>query len=164
MLFAPLGLVEIGTVVLSRSSDIGNDFALIAINPELSPWVSPSVAYWGGPTGVFTGTGPAPIHHVGWGAVVGTGGTPRAGLGLEWRSDEWRFEAAITPGDSGSPAIVTGGLGAGNITHLVVDTREDVPVYFAGTAMSKIVQMIGGGTSLATCAPIPWPLPGCPPV
>lgn len=162
MLYLPAGLVDIGTIVLSTGdAGIGNDFALIRIDPSLNADVSPSLAYWGGPTGVYTGSGPAVVQHAGWGLVIGTGGTPRVGLGLTWTPNEWIFEGAITPGDSGSGAIVLGGLAAGNITHIAVNGGLFPPVFMAGTSMTKIMQ-IANGYTLATCSAIPWPLPGCP--
>lgn len=162
MLFLPVGLVDIGQVVLSTGdAGIGNDFALISIDPALNQYVSPSLAYWGGPTGVYTGSGPAVVQHAGWGLVVGTGGTPRVGLGVTWTPNEWRFEGVITPGDSGSGAIVLGGLAAGNITHIAVNGGVVPPVFMTGTSMTKIMQ-IASGYQLATCSAIPWPLPGCP--
>lgn len=162
MLYLPGGLVDIGNVVLSTGdAGIGNDFALIKIKPELYGDVSPSLAYWGGPTGVYGGTGPAVVQHAGWGLVVGTGGTPRVGLGLDWGPNAWRFESAITPGDSGSGAIVLGGQAAGNITHIAVDGSLFPPVFMTGTSMTKILQ-IADGYQHATCSAIPWPLPGCP--
>ncbi|MEX2554591.1 MAG: hypothetical protein WEB06_03045 [Actinomycetota bacterium] len=162
MLYLPGGLVDIGNVVLSTGdAGIGHDFALIKIKPELYGDVSPSLAYWGGPTGVYGGSGPAVVQHAGWGLVVGTGGTPRVGLGLDWGPNAWRFESVITPGDSGSAAIVLGGQAAGNITHIAVDGSLFPPVFMAGTSMTKILQ-IAGGYQLATCSAISWPLPGCP--
>ena len=163
MLFLPVGLVDIGNIVYSTGdAGIGHDFALISIHPDLNQYVSPSLAYWGGPTGVYTGTGPEVVEHAGWGLVVGTGGTPRAGLGVEWTSNEWIFEGLITPGDSGSGAVVLGGQAAGNITHIAVNGGMIPPVFNAGTSMTKIMQLIGSGYQLATCAHIPWPLAGCP--
>lgn len=164
MLYLPGGLVDIGTVVRSTGdAGIGNDFALIKIKPELAGDVSPSMAWWGGPTGVYTGSGPAVVQHAGWGLVVGTGGTPRAGLGLEWGPNAWRFESVIANGDSGSGANVLGGLAAGNITHIAVNSGVIPPVFMTGTTMSKIFQIIGPGYTLATCgSALPWPLPGCP--
>ena len=163
MLFLPLGLVDIGNVVLSTGdAGIGHDFALIRIDPALDQHVSPSLAYWGGPTGVYAGSGPAVVQHAGWGLVVGTGGTPRVGLGIEWTANEWRFEGVILNGDSGSGAIVLGGLAAGNITHIAVDSRVFPPAFMAGTSMTKIMRILGGTYRLATCPAIPWPLPGCP--
>jgi hypothetical protein len=94
---------------------------------------------------------------------MGAGGTPRAAVAYQW-GDEWRFEGAIINGDSGSAANVATGLAAGNITHLALDTREDVPVWMGGTSISAILKLVGG-PELATCAlPVPWPAPGCPPV
>lgn len=163
MLYLPGGLVNIGNVVLSTGdAGIGNDFALISINPALSGDVSPSMAHWGGPTGVYTGSAPAVVVHSGWGAVIGTGGTPRAGIGVDFEGPDWRFAGAITPGDSGSGATVFGGPAVGNITHIAVDSREFPPVFMTGTSIAKILQ-IAGGYTLATCPlAIPWPLPGCP--
>ena len=161
MVALPFGLVNIGKIIFSTGDrGVGDDFALASISPSLNPWVSPSMAHWGGPTGVYTGSGPAPIVHSGWGLVIGTGGTPRAGLGMEWTSDEWRFIGAIVFGDSGSAANVTpSGLAAGNITHISVDSRTLTTA--AGTSIQKILQL--AGVPLATCASaIPWPLPGCP--
>lgn len=167
MLFAPLGAAHLGQITQSTGEPGGDklapDFALVSIDPELNQWVSPSMAYWGGPTGVFTGGGIQPILHTGWGLGIGTGGTPRAGIAYQW-GDEYRFEGAVTPGDSGSGAIVAGGLAAGNITHIAVDTREDVPVWNGGTSILRILRLVGN-LQLATCSlAIPWPAPGCPPV
>ena len=162
MLYLPAGLVDIGNVVKSTGdAGIGNDFALISIHPNLYPDVSPSLAYWGGPTGVYTGSGPAVVMHAGWGVVIGTGGTPRVGIGTSFTPNEWRFIGAITPGDSGSGARVSGGEAAGNITHISVGTGN-LLADAAGTSMSKILQILGGGYQLATCSAIPWPLTGCP--
>ena len=164
MLYLPAGLVDIGTVVQSTGdAGVGNDFALIRIDPALYGDVSPSMAYWGGPTGVYTGSGPAVVQHAGWGLVVGTGGTPRVGLGLDWGADAWRFAGVITNGDSGSGANVLGGAAAGNITHIAVDSSQFPPAFMTGTTMAKIFQILGPGYQLATCASAtPWPLPGCP--
>lgn len=167
MVFAPLGIVEIGSIVKSTGNpdDISRlDFALISIDAALNPWVSPSMAYWGGPTGVFTGGGVQAVQHSGWGLVVGTGGTPRAGVAYAWnRGSEWRFEGAVAPGDSGSGAVVAGGLAAGNITHIAVNTRQVPPVWNGGSTITAILQYLGSYT-LATCSlPVPWPAPGCPP-
>ena len=164
MLYLPGGLVDIGTIVLSTGDDgIGNDFALIRIDPALYGDVSPSMAHWGGPTGIYTGGAPAVVQHSGWGLVVGTGGTPRAGVGVDFEGDDWRFAGVITPGDSGSAANVLGGAAAGNITHIAVDSRELPPAFMTGTSIAKIMQILGSGYQLATCASaLPWPLPGCP--
>jgi hypothetical protein len=160
MVFLPNGIANIGRIVKSTGDKgIGNDFALIEIHQTLNQWVSPSMAFWGGPTAAYGDSGPALVEHVGWGLVVGTGGTPRVGLGVEWTPDEWRFEGVITFGDSGSGANVVHGLAAGNITHISV--HLNTLTVAAGTSIQKILQL--AGVPLATCpTAIPWPLPGCP--
>jgi hypothetical protein len=165
MIFAPVGVAYIGDIVYSTYSEdrLAPDFALISIRSEFRQWVSPSMAHWGGPTGAYTGNAIQPVVHSGHGLVIGTGGTPRAGVAYQW-GDEWRFEGAVINGDSGSAANVVGGLAAGNITHVAVDTGDTVPAWMGGTRISKILSLISP-RRLATCSlAIPWPAPGCPPV
>jgi hypothetical protein len=162
MLYLPGGLVHIGSVVRSTGdAGIGNDFALISIDPSLYGDVSPSMAFWGGPTGANTQNSIQVVEHIGWGLVIGTGGTPRVGVGTEFGPNSWWFVGAITPGDSGSGARTASGLAAGNITHIAIDLNHIGDA--AGTSISKIMQILGSGYQLATCASaLPWPLPGCP--
>jgi hypothetical protein len=165
MLFAPRGLVNIGSVTKSVSAEgpagVGNDFALISIKPSLNGLVSPSMAYWGGPTGPWPNqTVPRIVKHAGWGAVVGAGGTPRIGVGTAYHSTSyWGFIGVIAPIDSGSGAIAATGQAVGNITHIAPLWHGDL-VLMVGTSITRILQI--AGLPLATCAPIPWPLYGCP--
>jgi hypothetical protein len=136
-------LVELGTVQKSVDGGIGNDFALVSIRPELQSWVSPTIAVVAGPCGSYTGSGPEPVFHYGHGLAVGTGGTPRAGLALTWESTAFGWSGAAAPGDSGSAVRVNTGMqAAGDLTHLVVDTRW-LPSYIAGTRMGRILQIAG---------------------
>jgi hypothetical protein len=161
MLFAPRVLANIGKVIKSTDGGVGNDFALISILPQFQNQVSPSMAHWGGPNGSYSGPGaPLIVKHSGHGLVVGTGGTPRVGVGVKFTATEWRFEGAIVFGDSGSGAIAGNGKAIGNITHTVVNGGALPPVYMAGTSIIRIKQI--AGMSLALCPPIPWPLYGCP--
>jgi hypothetical protein len=136
-------LVDIGAVVARHENGIGDDFALIAINPALSSWVSPTIAVVAGPCGQYTGSGPETVEHYGQGLVIGTGGTPRAGVALTWRADSYGWDGEAIFGDSGSPVRVTGLQAAGNLTHLVVDTNW-LPSFIAGTRIGKILQIAGG--------------------
>ncbi len=169
MLFLPKGLVRIGEVVLLDLPDeefpFGTDFALVAIDPELYQHVSPSMPYFGGPTGVYTGSSPEIIQHAGWGLA----GMPRVGLAKEWTPENYFFHGAAIPGDSGSASIVLGGLGAGNITHLWISPSDYGFKNAIGTTLAKIMEILdeadgdeGPQYELATCPAIPWPLPGCP--
>jgi len=163
MLTAPQVLLDIGTITKSTGdAGQGNDFALISIKPALNRFVSPSMAFWGGPTAAYAGTKtPTIVKHIGWGLVIGTGGTPRVGVGVSYSTaGEWRFEGAIVNGDSGSGAIAGDNTAVGNITHIVVNSGRLPIVWFAGTSIARILNI--AGLPLATCKAIPWPLYGCP--
>ncbi len=154
MLALPRVLFNIGTITKSVDGGPGNDFALISINPALNKLVSPSMAHWGGPVGKYTGpNAPLFVKHSGHGLVVGTGGTPRLGVGINWSPTLWQFAGAILFGDSGSAATSGNGKAVGNITHITAPLN-------AGTSITRILQI--AGLPLATCGQSPWPLYGCP--
>jgi hypothetical protein len=137
-------LVEIGQTLVSHNNGVGDDFALVAINPALASWVSPTAAVVGGPCGAYGGSGPETVWHYGHGLAIGTGGTPRAGLALTWRADSFGWDSPSIFGDSGSAVRVGTGLAAaGDLTHLVVDTNW-LPSFVAGTRIGKILQIAGG--------------------
>lgn len=151
-------LFNIGTITKSTGdAGIGNDFALISIKPQFNSKVSPSMAHWGGPIGQWTSGVPLLVKHSGHGLGIGTGGTPRLGVGLTWApSGLWRFAGAINKGDSGSGAT-SQNRAVGNITHIVLT----IPPTNAGTSITRMIQI--AGLPLATCSrALPWPLFGCP--
>jgi hypothetical protein len=136
-------LVDIGAIRKSVNGGIGNDFAIAPIRAVLQSWVSPTIAVVAGPCGSYTGSGPEAVFHYGHGLALGTGGTPRAGLALKWESSAFGWTGAAIFGDSGSAVRVNTGMkAAGDLTHLVVDTRW-LPSYIAGTRMSRILQIAG---------------------
>ncbi len=168
-------LVDIGTVVARADGGVGNDFALVSIFPSLWSWVSPTTAVVGGPCGAYTGSGlasvsnpvrgiqvpfvkglqigptafgPETVWHYGHGLAIGTGGTPRAGAALIWGADYFAWDSPSIFGDSGSPVRITNLKAAGDLTHLVVDTRF-VPAFVAGTRIGKMLR-IAGTWSLAS--------------
>jgi hypothetical protein len=158
---APGVLMNIGTTVKSVDNDIGDDFALIKINPEMLANVNPSMAYWAGPTGSAGPTFGTPIAHVGHGVGIGTGGTPRVGV-VTWEGGQgseasgYGWDGAATPGDSGSGVRAISGAAVGNLTHLVVGT-DYLPAFIAGTDIDRILQI--AGVPLATAGLLPDPLP-----
>ncbi|WP_034271584.1 hypothetical protein [Haloechinothrix halophila] len=77
---APGIVMAIGTTVTSVDNGVGDDFALIDIYPEMQQHVNPSMAHFGGPTGVGDPQFGDLVTHTGHGVVIGTGGTPRAGV------------------------------------------------------------------------------------
>jgi hypothetical protein len=136
-------LVEVGTVQARKDQGIGNDFALVSVRPELNAWVDPTIAVIAGPCGAYYGSGPETVAHYGHGLVIGTGGTPRAGVALTWRASAFGWDGAAIFGDSGSPVRVTGLAAAGDLTHLVVDSRW-LPSMIAGTRIGRILQIASG--------------------
>lgn len=143
-------LVDVGPVVARHDNGIGDDFALVSINPVLHPWVNATTAVVAGPCGRYTGFGPETVWHYGHGLVIGTGGTPRAGVALTWQTDAFGWDGLAIFGDSGSPVRVTDLKAAGDLTHLVVDTQW-LPSFIAGTRINKMLQ-IASGWSLKSSA------------
>ena len=164
MVFAPKVFTHIGHVIRSTGdAGIGNDFALIAIDPALNKLVSPSMAFWGGPIGTYTGTAvPTLIRHIGWGVGVGDG-MPRLALGTYYTTSRYYFVGAIFEGDSGSGSETGNEKALGNITHIFAGIDSTGIHIGAGTSIPKILQL--AGLPIAVCASgIPWPLYGCPKV
>lgn len=149
-------LAEIGSVASRQDSGIGSDYAIVKIDPVYRPWVFSTIAEIGGPCGKYTGSGlaqastprifqkqntmvgPQTLFHYGHGLGIGTGGTPRAGVALYWESSAYYWDSPSMLGDSGSPVRIGTLEAAGNLTHLVVDTRRPGAAV-AGTRISKIL-------------------------
>jgi hypothetical protein len=104
---------------------------------------------------VFTGSGVQPVAHYGHGVGVGTGGTPRAGMGvhmandptgleIQWDSNSFAWVGLLNGGDSGS-AVRTGTLPAlGDLTHGL------------GIAGLPTPSAIGWGTRVTTITSSGW--------
>ena len=181
-------LMDIGKFTTSTGDGgIGNDWALISVDAPYQPLVTPTMAFWGGPIGMYTPTGevvavntnngdvsvtPNPalvqqIVHYGHGIGVGAGGTPRSGTAITWKPDHFAFFGAITPGDSGSGSnTLTGDTvganreAAGINTHIYVDgsMRTGLGI-MAGTRATKVNGTLANGQILPYPAPTPVPLP-----
>lgn len=178
----------------SRSTGDGgvaNDWALISINAAYQNLVTPTMAAWGGPRGVFTKTGavagysfrndnlldpqiqtnPDPLLaqqlvHYGHGTGVGFPvGTPRSATALYWGANHFMFFGAISPGDSGSGSNTLGGDTVGaNMEAAGINTH-----IYVSALMDKGLGVMAGQrvTSVGTPAngqivPVPAPLPVVP--
>jgi len=167
LIAAPGLLMNIGRTVKSYNDEIGRDFALIEIYPEMVQYVNPSMTYWGGPTATAQPAIGDPVVHAGHGAVVGTGGTPRAGIVTyvgdgDQSSGEtaYGWDGVASLGDSGSGVRHASGPAVGNLTHLVVGT-EYVPAFIAGTTAPYMEQLAGAPICYAPLTPNPLPAPAC---
>ena len=145
-------LVELGRVLLKRNGGIGKDYALVEVPPELHSWVFPTLSVVGGPCGTYTSNDPTAVAHYGHGTVIGTGGTPRAGMGFalaedpigikgtdwDWDADSIIWAGLIAGGDSGS-AVRVGALPAvSNATHGIGITGLEPSAVAWGTRVTTI--------------------------
>lgn len=133
-------IANIGTVSKFVDKGVGNDYAVIAIRSGFA--VDPKLPQ-GGPQGIYTGCGPAVVTHYGHGYGVAVAqGKLEGGLATNWFNDAFGWTGAGAPGDSGSAVLANGPLAAGDLTHLIVDTRfpgSDL----AGTRITKILAGTG---------------------
>jgi hypothetical protein len=166
-------LVDIGRFSVSHLNptdsdgndrELGNDWGLVDVFDSMQGLVSPTMAFWGGPQGMFTAEGdvlPTQIVHYGHGLVLGTGGTPRTGTAMTWGQNQFTFFGAITPGDSGSGANVLfdpagGGVmeAGGIITHLWVDASfEQGYGIMGGTRATVVTGALANGDLVASPLP-----------
>lgn len=143
------GLYAIGTFKVVHNGGLGDDFALISIDPAFNSWLRPTMPVFGGPTGSYTGGlagvsaqsvsagpvtallpgyTPAVVGHCGHGVVVGTGDTCRTSAGLFASSTWYAWYGASTPGDSGSGVEILGDYAsplnavpaAADLTHIII--------------------------------------------
>ena len=145
-------LVELGRVLLKRNAGIGQDYALVEIPPEHYDWVFPTMGVVGGPCGVFGDNTPQPVFHYGHGVGVGTGGTPRAGMGFalakdpigvkgtdwDWDADSIVWAGLINGGDSGSGVRVGTFPAVSNLTHGIGITGLEPSAIAWGTRVTTI--------------------------
>jgi hypothetical protein len=178
-------LLDFGRFSTSHDAGLGNDWALISVFSQYQSLVTPTMAFWGGPIGMYTSQGDlASVHltgnnpsidlnpnpalvqqivHYGHGVGVGAGGTPRSGTAISWQRDHFMFFGAITPGDSGSGANTLTGdaLGdnreaAGIITHLWIDPLMRQGVgIMGGTRATQVAAPLANGQLLPYPAPVP---------
>ena len=106
------------------------------------------------PVAKWVSNTPTVAKHFGHGVVVGTGGTPRAGVCpiLTARGgNAFAWYGASTPGDSGSGVVALADEALGDLTHIVIydgskgnPVGQILPGMIAGTRMTKILQIASG--------------------
>jgi hypothetical protein len=178
-------LLDFGRFSQSVDNGLGQDWALIDIDPAYQSLVTPTMCFWGGPRGRYDATGqvvgvnmlegnninpsvtldPNPflaqtIVHYGHGTGVGAGGTPRAGEAIAWGATHFMFTGAISPGDSGSGAnTLTGDTLGANMEAAGILTH-----LWVDPLMRDGVGIMGGTRASAVGTPadgqiIPYPAP-----
>lgn len=183
-------LLDFGRFSTSHDGGLGNDWALIDVDPAYQGLVSPTMCFWGGPRGMFTKTGatvavtiprrnlvpqvtvnpdpflPQALVHYGHGAGIGTGGTPRAATTFHWGTSHFMFEGAITPGDSGSGANTL----TGDTLGATLEAAGIITHIWIDALMREGIGIMGGtratqvsGTLVdGQIVPYPVPAPGLP--
>jgi hypothetical protein len=160
LIAAPGVLMNIGRTVKSVNKGIGNDFALIDVRPKMEKYVNPSMTYFGGPTRAGVPHRRDVVEHAGHGLVIGTGGTPRAGVvvyhgtGAHHRGSAFAWAGAASPGDSGSAVRKANGAAVGDLTHLIVGGKY-APGNVAGTTIHRMLQIAGHRLATAPDKPDP---------
>lgn len=178
-------LLDFGVFKTSHDGGLGNDWALISVNSAWQNLVSPTMAFWGGPRGMYTKTGavagitfprrglvpsvtlnPDPllaqsIVHYGHGTGVGTGGTPRAGLALYWGTSHYMFEGVITFGDSGSGSnAIVGDTVGGSMEAAGINTHIWVdPLMRSGIGIMGGTRATQVSGTLANGQIVSYPVP-----
>ncbi|MGH9136244.1 MAG: hypothetical protein ACRD0G_04245 [Acidimicrobiales bacterium] len=146
-------ILNIGSIVRSTGdAGIGNDFALIDVRPEMEQFVNPSMASWGGPTGVGDPQLLDPVVHIGYGVIV-LGLVPRVGVVSSRSGSAYYWVGVAGPGDSGSAVREASGPAAGNLTHLSVDPAN--PGLIAGTTIDRMLALAGQPLATAPITPDP---------
>jgi len=160
LIAAPGVLMNIGRTVKSVNKGIGNDFALIDVRPKMEKYVNPSMTYFGGPTRAGVPRRRNVVEHAGHGLVIGTGGTPRAGVvvyrgtGAHHRGNAFAWAGAASPGDSGSAVRKANGAAVGDLTHIVVGGKY-APGDVAGTTIHRMLRIAGHRLATAPNRPDP---------
>jgi len=178
-------LLDFGKYIKSTGDGgIGRDWALLSVDAAYQNLVTPTMAFWGGPRGLYTKTGdvvsanlfgnrgpqfstnPDPflaqgIVHYGHGTGVGAGGTPRAGAAITWRTSYFTFFGAITPGDSGSGSNTATGdtvgadrEAAGINTHIYVDPSLKTGVGLMAGTRATVVGTPANGQIVGYPVPV----------
>src|SRR5436190_723254 len=183
-------LLDFGKFVVSHSSanddaDLGHDWALLSIYPQYQNLVTPTMAFWGGPIGMYRAVGdlvsvdfhnlnglptistnPNPalaqqIVHYGHGTGIGAGGTPRSGTATTWISTYYMFFGAISPGDSGSGANTLTGdtVGADRQAAGIMTHLWIDPLMTRGVGIMAGTRATQVAATLANGQIVPYPAP-----
>lgn len=153
------GGLSFGAVVLDGAR---GDWAFIRVDAEDREKVDPTLAQWGGPTGVR-----APllagevVFHYGHGASLGqipeTRGRAGEVLLAGAESSSFLYAGSVDSGDSGSPVLLATGEAAGIAVATIFLEDVPVPVTFASRfdlAVDELSDALGKPVVLVSGAPL----------
>jgi hypothetical protein len=104
----------LGTAGSYSNGGIGNDWALININPSWRAWVDPSMAWLGGPSCSTWNGASSIVKHTGHGIQTGlVGSIPRLSDAGPSDGNSFSGYGGVSGGDSGSPMIQVFGVNTG---------------------------------------------------
>lgn len=178
-------LLDFGKFSSSTDGGVGNDWALISVDSAWQSLVTPTMAFWGGPRGIYTktgstvaltfpGNGTVPtvgvdtdpllaqaIVHYGHGVGIGIGGTPRVGTAIHWATSHFVFFGAVSPGDSGSGANTLGGdtLAATMEAAGIITHLYIDPLMRKGLGIMAGTRSTRVNATLANGQIVPYPVP-----
>lgn len=140
-------VTALGTVASGRDGGVGNDWALIHIDPVWADFVDANTAYIGGPSCSAWSPGVEAGKHVGHGIQTGlVASVARVSAITAFNSRSFQGVGEISGGDSGSPMIevagalpgCAGGGAVGVLTHCASITGiECLPLFF-GTDIRRV--------------------------
>lgn len=136
---------------------LGNDFALVRIDPADVGRVNPSVPHWGGPTGLSTGTGRAQAVYSYGNSSLRLGLTllsPKLGVSVLTLSGGWTHLVYMVtfgiPGDSGSAVLDASGRALGVLSTVGLVPPLANGISDVGRALTYLHAHTGGdGVQLA---------------
>lgn len=155
---------DIGHVVAFRNAGVGQDYALVRIDPQHYGEINPSMVGWGGPVGMATAPETGLARQYGWGYLTWMAGhASRCRAGLTevdfWGAASWSYLGQVSSGDSGSGVNAPGGGAMGILTHgggivianQVIGTRADYALQRLEAATGLDLHIVDGAPMLPAC-------------
>jgi hypothetical protein len=144
----------VGTVSAFKNAGVGNDWALITIDPQWSLFVDPNMAYLGGPSCPVWSPSLSEGKTVGHGIQTGlVAAVPRVHTVLAWDGRSFNGAGEISGGDSGSPLVqvnsplpgCVAGAAIGVLTHCSTITGIECLPLFYGTDIRRVPATVTAG-------------------
>jgi hypothetical protein len=153
---------EFGTVVVQEAITVGNDFAVIQIDPAMRAQVNPTLCHFSGPIAMAPPGASGGVYEIyGWGYMTSGSEDTRARSGIEVAPPAalLAWDGLVSGGDSGSPVMSVTGLAMGIATHAVNTGPLGAPLVSInanagiGTTLSHILAISASQGYVLTLVP-----------